>query len=102
MVFVLESNGNISIKHEATETKKKVTSKISKKKKRGGFLNRYDFPYAGRDTVHQLEQIVPGVIKNASSEINYIAQQKINQIICQGGQEMERVPSFLNFSGEPW
>ena len=54
----------------------------------GGFLNRYDFAYAGRDT--------PGVIKDASNEINNIAKDRINQTITQGGKEVERVlPKIL-------
>ena len=36
-------------------------------------------------------KIEPGLIKNASSEINNIAQQRINQVIRQGGQEIEHV-----------
>ena len=48
----------------------------------GGFLNRYDFAYAGRDTA--------GVIKDASNEINNIAKNRINQTIIQGGKEVER------------
>ena len=74
--FILESKGKINIKDETTETKKKAASKISKKKKKntkGYFLNRYDFAYAGRDTVSQLGKVAPGIIKNASSEINNIA-----------------------------
>ena len=44
-----------------------------KKKQRGGFLNRYDFVYAGRDTVNQAVKVAPGVMKNASNKINNIA-----------------------------
>ena len=33
-----------------------------KRSQYGGFLNRYDFAYAGRDTVNQLGKIVPSVI----------------------------------------
>ena len=54
---------------------------IEKKSKGCFFLNRYDFAYVGRDTVNQLGKNAPGIIKNASSEINNIAQQRINQII---------------------
>ena len=36
-------------------------------------------------------KVAPGVIKSGISEINNIAQQRINQIMHQGGQEMERV-----------
>ena len=62
-----------------------------KRRQQGGFLNRYDFAYAGRDTVNQLGKIAPGVIKDASSQINNLAQQRINQVISQGDKELERV-----------
>ena len=45
----------------------------SRKRQRGGFLNRYDFAYAGRDAVSQaskeLERIGPGLIKKAIEEL---------------------------------
>ena len=47
--FVLETKGHIDIKHETETKKKKALSKILKK---GRFLNRYNFDYAGRDTVN--------------------------------------------------
>ena len=76
--------------------KKKQTKKSRKKKQLGGFLNRYGFAYAGRDTVNQAAEVTPGVIKNAGNEINNIAEEKINQIITQGGKEAERVlPKIL-------
>ena len=62
----------------------------------GGFLNRYDFAYAGQDVVNQAAKFTPGVIKAASNNINTIATDRINQIITQGGKEMERVlPKIL-------
>ena len=67
-----------------------------RKKQRGGFLNRHDFVYAGRDTVNQVGNIARELIRNASSEINNIAQQPINQVVNQGGKEIERVlPKLL-------
>ena len=54
------------------------TGKSTGRKKRrqtGGFLNRYDFTYAGRDVVNQVGKIAPGVIDRATGEINKIAQQ---------------------------
>ena len=77
--FILESKGKINIKDETTETKKEGCVKNIKKQQqqkknaKGYFLNRYDFAYAGRDTVSQLGKVAPGIIKNASSEINNIA-----------------------------
>ena len=64
-------------------TKKKMT--------KGCFLNRYDFGYDGRDTVNEVGKIAPGIIKNASSEINNIVQRQIQQAINQGGKQIERV-----------
>ena len=57
----------------------------------GGFSNRYDFVYAGRDVVSQVGKIVPGVIDKATGKINKIVQQRIGQAIKTGGAEIERV-----------
>ena len=60
------------------------------------FLNRYDFTYAGTDTVYQVGKIVTGLTKKASKEINNVAQQAMNQIISQGWKEVETVlPKIL-------
>ena len=64
-----------------------------KRRQYSGFVNRYDFAYAGRDVVNQ---VAPGVIKGASSQIKNIAQQRINQAIAEGGKELERLlPKIL-------
>ena len=65
-------------------------SKKRKTKKRqiGGFLNKYDFAYAGRDTVNQVGKIAPKIITQATGEINKIAQDRIDQIIRSGGAEV--------------
>ena len=57
----------------------------------GGFLNRYDFAYAGRDTVNQVGKQAPGIINKATSDINKIAQQRIDQAVRTGGAEIERI-----------
>ena len=57
----------------------------------GGLLNRYDFAYAGRDTVNQVGKIAPGIINKATSDIKKIAQQRIDQAIRTGGAEIERI-----------
>ena len=71
----------------------KNTSKKRKTSRRqtGGFLNRYDFAYAGRDVVNQAGKVAPKLINHATGEINKIAQQRIDQVICSGGAEIERV-----------
>ena len=55
--------------------RKRGTGKTSGKTKRrrrqtGGFLNRYDFEYAGRDTVNQVGKIAPGIINKATAYIS--------------------------------
>ena len=56
-----------------------------------GFLNLYDFAYAVRDTVNQVGKIASGIINKATSDINKIAQQRIDQAIRTEGAEIERV-----------
>ena len=67
----------------------KTTSK--KKRQAGGFLNRHDFAYGGRDTVNQVGKIAPKIITQATSDINKIAKERIDQIVRSGGAEIERV-----------
>ena len=71
----------------------KNTSKKRKTSRRqtGGFLNGYDFAYAGRDTVNQARKVAPKLISQATGEINKIAQQRIDQVIRSGGAEIKRV-----------
>ena len=64
--------------------KKKISSD-------GRFLNRYDFAYAGWDTVNQAGKIAPKIITKAASDINKIAKERIDQIVRSGGAEIERV-----------
>ena len=78
--------------------KKKRTRRCThrKRKRQTGFLSRYDFAYAGKDVVNQAAKVAPGVIKAVTSDTNNIAQDRINQIISQGGKEVEHVlPKIL-------
>ena len=77
------------MKRRRRQTTKRRYAK--RRRQRGVFLKRYDFFYAGSDTVNQVGEIAPGLIKNASSEINNITQQQINQVISQVGKKIERV-----------
>ena len=62
----------------------------------GGFLNRYDFAYAARDTVNQAAKVALDIIKAPADDINKVAEQRINQIISKDGAEVERVlPKIL-------
>ena len=71
----------------------KIGKRTGKRKKRqtGGFLSRYDFAYAGRDVVNQAGKVAPSIINKATSDINKIAQERIDQAIRTGGAEVERI-----------
>lgn len=66
-----------------TRTKTATTQNNKKNQKKrtqpDSFLNRYEFAYAGREKVNQLGKVTPSVKKIASSEINSITGQRINQ-----------------------
>ena len=57
----------------------------------GGFLNRYDFAYAGRDVANQVGKVAPKMIRQATGEINKIAQERIDQVVRSGRAELKRV-----------
>ena len=67
------------------------TAGRKRKQQCSGFLNCYDFAYAGRDTVNQAAKVAPDIFKAATNNINKIAEQRINQVISQGGKELERI-----------
>ena len=54
-------------------------------------MSRYDFAYAGRDVVNQAGKVAPSIINKATSDINKIAQERIDQAIRIGGAEVERI-----------
>ena len=68
---------------KATSRKKRISSRQT-----GGFLNRYDFPYAGRDVVNQAGKVAPKLISQATGQINKIAQQRIDQVVRSGWQKL--------------
>ena len=47
--------------------------------------------YSGIDVVNQVGKVAPKMISQATSEINKIAQQRIDQVVRSGGAEIERV-----------
>ena len=92
VLFVIEPENLIFQYVPCTAKAKKKTNWTLKNKKAGWrIFNCYDFTYAGRDAVNQAAKATPSIIKNASSKINDIAQERIDQIISQGGREIERV-----------
>ena len=67
----------------------------ARRKQRGGFLNRYDFAYAGGDTVNQsmkrLVTLAPKLISQVSKEIDKIAEARIRQAINSSGQQIQKI-----------
>ena len=82
---------NIYPKTGRSAKKAILRKKKTSRRQTGGFLNRYDFAYAGRDVVNQAGKVAPKFISQATSEINKIAQQRIDQIVRFGRAEIERV-----------
>ena len=70
--FFVADSENLKFQHVPYKAKAKNKMKSMQKKKTGGFLNRYDFAYAGRDAVNQACKVAPGVIKGATKEIDNI------------------------------
>ena len=83
------------MRRKLRQQKKTQRRRARRKKQKGGFLSRYYFAYAGRDTINQafknLDKSVPPLIKNLSGEVNKILEQRINQVIRQGGAELKQV-----------
>ena len=88
---IKRKNGQVIIYPKTGQKNGKTTSRKKKSRQTGGFLNRYDFAYAGRDTVNQVGKIAPKIITKANSDINKIAKERIDQIVRSGGAEIERV-----------
>ena len=103
--FVVIEPEYLRFKYEMKKTKKKKRKKyyqncgtLGRKRKRqwGGFLSRYNFAYAGRDSVNQLAKVAPGVIKQAGNNIDHMVKNRLNQAISVGGGEIDRVlPKIL-------
>ena len=58
----------------------------------GEFLNRYDFDYAGRDTVNQVGNIAPKIITKATSDINQLNNANIKKLFLTN----QKVKSLVN------
>ena len=99
--YLLSPNSEISIEnakkkkgYRKTTYRKRGTGNNSGRKRRrqtGGFLSCYNFAYAGRDVVNQAGKVAPGIITKATADINKIAKHRIDQVIRNGGAELERI-----------
>ena len=89
-------------------------SRRKKRKQKGGWLSRYDFAYAGRDSLnqaaHHVKQIAPSLIKKSfdrvdklapklirqsSKELDAIASRRINQLTRNTAEEIKRIAPGL-------
>ena len=80
------------------------------RKQKGGWFSRYDFAYAGRDSVNQaayhvnkiapklidksfdrLRNLAPQVISRSSRELDAIAARRINQLTRTTANEVQRI-----------
>ena len=80
--------------------RQKKRARRKKQRQKGGFLNRYDFAYAGQDTINQvfknLDKTAPALIQNLKGELNDVLQQRIDQVITEGGAQLKEVrPKLL-------
>ena len=75
--------------------KRRRVKRVKKRKQKVGFLNRYDFAYAGKDTINQafknLNNTAPGLINNLSNGLNKITKQRARQLIDQGEETLQKV-----------
>ena len=65
------------------------------RRQRGRFLDRYDFVYAGWDTVNRalkgLDSLPSKLIGQALKEINKINEGRIRQVINKGRQQIQKI-----------
>ena len=58
--------------------------KYRRKRQRGGFLNRYDFAYAGKDTVNQaskqLNALAPKLLEQLTTGLDKVSQKRVKQL----------------------
>ena len=69
--FLVVAPGNLKFKYvltkKITKQKRRCTARYKWIRQLRGFLDRYDFSYAGRDTVNQVGKIAPGIIEDATN-----------------------------------
>ena len=92
-----EQQENEEKKYEKNPIKNKKLSRTKKLKKKQScdWLNRYDFTYAGRDTINTglatFGRMTPALINKALNQIDRIIEQRIQQLVQQDGKEIEQI-----------
>ena len=68
--FIVVEPENLTFKYvpikKKNKTKEKACCSYKRKRQLGGFLDRHDFTYAGRNTVNQVEKVAPKSTFNLS------------------------------------
>ena len=99
--FVVIEPKYLSFKHETTKAKKKKEKILPKT---WSYWNsyRYNFAYAGRDVVNQAAKVVPGVIKQATNDIDIDIdmggeeiEHVLPKILCEAIEDVYKAPSRL-------
>ena len=75
--------------------RKQSRRKRPRHRRQGGtILSRYNFAYAGRDTINQsfknIQSTAPGLMKQLTDQVNNVAQQRIQQVLDQGGPKNKK------------
>ena len=74
---------------------KRWVRRCRRRRQKDDFLNRYDFAYTGRDTrntvMKGVKNLAPKLMKQFPDQVNSVVQQKIQQIIDQDGQTVEKI-----------
>ena len=67
----------------------------SRRRQYSGFLNRYHFAYASRDTAYQamkgLDSLASKLIGRTLKEIHKIAEARIREVINNGWQQIQKI-----------
>lgn len=91
----MRASSSIKYLHRIQKYRKYKRKRSSRRQQWGGFLNRYDFAYAGTDTVNTAmkgsDNCAPKLISQTLTETDKIAEVRIKQAINSGGQQIQKI-----------
>ena len=73
-----------------------------RRRQRGGFVNQYDFAYAGKDTINQAAkhlnslapQLVNQLMDRATAGLDKITANRVEQLSRETGQTLKKIAPF--------
>lgn len=81
--------------------KKKSRKKRKKRKQTVGWLNRYDFFYAGRDSVYTalatFNKMMQGLIRNASNQSDHVAKKEFGRHLHKEEKKLKEICFYFSF-----